>query len=384
MIARPEIDCRRVTLGAVFALLVCGCANPELESYYGRHQIPSQSASVNGTDVLAGMFRDAGHQVHFRRTLVTSQMEAADTIVWFPDDFAAPTAEVCEWFDNWLYESPGRRLVFVGRDFDAAPLYWKTMLPRVGADQKRAYELRELEARLTSRAGWNLKTEGLECEWFRYEREAAQDVRELAGPWSGGIDAAKAQIELRTRLIPPGSAGRLLTSGDDLLASRYAEQYWKGSGILLVANGSFLLNLPLVDHQNRKLAGRLIAAAGKPGQVVFLESGPGGPPIDPAFTDNSLWTLFGAWPLNVILLQLAAAGVIFCFARWPIFGRPREPAAESTSDFSLHVAAVGALLARTQDRQFALARVERAEEPGSIAPQPAAATPLTRKAGNRR
>jgi hypothetical protein len=339
--------------------------NPELQSYYGRHQIPAVSASVNGTDVLAGMFREAGHEVYFRRTLVTSQMEAADTVVWFPDDYAAPTSEVCQWFEEWLYAAPGRTLVFVGRDFDAAPRYWQEMLPRVAGDQKRAYEMRQLESRLRSRRSGELKSEDLACEWFRYEPRAAAALPELAGPWSDGIDPSKAQLQLGTKLVPARAVERLLTGGDELLASRYTRRHWDESGIVLVANGSFLLNLPLVTHDNRQLAGRLIAAVGEPGRVVFLESGPGGPPIDPASTDNSLWTLFGAWPLNVILLQLAVAGVMFCFARWPIFGPPRHPVAESTSDFGLHVAAVAELLARTKDRQFALARLPRGDEAGS-------------------
>jgi hypothetical protein len=343
--------------------------NQELPSYYGRHQIPALSASVNGTDVLAGMFREAGHEVYFRRTLVTSQMEAADTVVWFPDDYAAPTSEVCEWFDEWLYAVPGRTLVFVGRDFDAAPRYWKEMLPRVEADQKRAYEMRQVESRITSRRPGDLESEDLDCEWFRYEPQAAADLKELGGPWARGIDPAKAQLQLGTKLIPSRSGARLLSGGDELVASRYTRRQWGASGIVLVANGSFLLNLPLVEHENRKLAGRVIAAVGEPGRVVFLESGPGGPPIDPTSTDNSLWTLLGAWPMNVILLQLALAGVMFCFARWPIFGRPRQGAAESTSDFGLHVEAVGRLLARTKDKQFALARLPRGEDSPSSAAQ---------------
>jgi hypothetical protein len=145
------------------------------------------------------------------------------------------------------------------------------------------------------------------------------------------------------------------------LATQYFRRNWEGGRILLVTNGSFLLNLPLVNHEHRKLAGQLIAATGEPGEVVFLESGAGGPPIDPDYADQSLWTLFGAWPLNVILLQLAVAGVMFCFARWPIFGRPKQPAAESTSDFGRHVEAVGQLLSKCKDRQGLLARPAQAE-----------------------
>jgi hypothetical protein len=70
--------------------------------------------------------------------------------------------------------------------------------------------------------------------------------------------------------------------------------------------------------------------------------------------DNSLWRMFGAWPLNVILLHLTVVGVIFCFARWPIFGRPRIPPTDAASDFGKHVDALGELLRRSKDRKYAL------------------------------
>jgi hypothetical protein len=216
-----------------------------------------------------------------------------------------------------------------------------------------------------------MPVDDLACQWFQYEQNATRDITKLAGLWADGIDPAKTEIQLSTKIISSHPERRLLTSAGDMLVARVAAPHWDDSRVLLVANGSFLLNLPLVNHENRKLAGKLIAATGEPGRVVFLESGSGGPPIDPADIDNSLWTLLGAWPLNAILLQLTAAGVIFCFARWPIFGRPKQPPAESTSDFAMHLVAVGGLLARTKDRGFAAERVLHAEQSGAGASQPA-------------
>jgi hypothetical protein len=392
---------RRASLLA--ALLLCGLCvsgctfDEELPAYYGRHQLPGVSASVNGTDVLAGMFEEAGHQVFFRTSLVTQQMEAADVVVWFPDDYAAPKDEVVEWFDTWLAGSPNRTLILVGRDYDAEPQYWLAMSPQASPDNAEQYKWRKSSAEFANRSLPKLEVEDRSCFWFRYEQPEEPDKspngdvpekdgddadepqphkakppvalragkskkveftgpipfeheRNLRGPWAEGIDVAKTEIVLRTRLIPAGTTQPLLVSGSELLASRLQEDYWENSQLLLVPNGSYLLNLPLVNHEHRKLAGKLIEAAGEPANVVFLESGPGGPPIDPPYADNSLWTLFGAWPLNAILLQLAVAGVIFCFARWPIFGRPQEPPVESTSDFARHVTAVGRLLSRTKDR----------------------------------
>ncbi len=352
------------------ALPLCGCSSQDLETYYGRHQIPVAAASVNGTDVLAGMFGEMGNSVYFRGTLVTSEMEAADTVVWFPNDYAVPREEVIQWFDEWLSGDSARTLVYVGRDFTAAPLYWQFMQQHGNPKLKREFQMRERDAQdraielskgeLTAKDDEGDADEEedepvdpLDCDWFLYREGKLADVKSLSGPWAAGIDAAQAEIQLGTTIVPKGRARRLLASNGKLLVGRMTRRRWPQGQILLVANGSFLLNLPLVNHEHRKLAGKLIAATGEPGRVVFLESGPGGPPIDPPQVDQSLWTLFGAWPLSAILLQLAVLGVIFCFARWPIFGHPRHPAAETTSDFAQHVAAVGQLLARTRDARFA-------------------------------
>ena len=350
-----------IVLACGAVLLAGGCAQEELDTTYGRMRVPLERASVNGTDVLAGMFSAAGHQVASRRTLITSDLASAQTIVWFPDDYAAPSQEVCDWFDEWLSGDPGRTLVYVGREFDAAPIYWRKMIPLVSSELRKDYRERLTAASLMARVHAKLSDEERRCDWFSLEPEAQRDVHELTGPWRDGIDRTKVEIEIYSRIDFRFEPQRLLTSKKDLLVASLSDPAWQGSRLIAVTNGSFLLNLPLVNHEHRKLAGKLIAAVGPPGRVVFLESGRGGPPIDPPADASPLWSLFGAWPLNAILLQLAVLGIIFCFARWPIFGRPQQPVAESLSDFGKHVAAVGELLRRTKDRNYARARLAESE-----------------------
>ena len=62
---------------------------------------------------------------------------------------------------------------------------------------------------------------------------------------------------------------------------RVTDDKW-GDGenqIIVVTNGSLVLNYPLVNHENRKLAAKLIEQCGKPDKVVFVESEPGGPTV---------------------------------------------------------------------------------------------------------
>ena len=167
------------------------------------------------------------------------------------------------------------------------------------------------------------------------------------------------EIELAARIDPDPDADTLLKSENNVLVSSTSFNE-NESQLIVVVNGSFLLNAMLVNHEHRKLAGKLIDCIGAPKKhVVFLESGPGGPPIfdrDPAGSSMGL-AIFHVWPTNWILMHLAAVGILFCFARWPIFGRPREPEREAVADFGKHIDALAELLARSRDRSHALARL---------------------------
>ncbi len=385
----------RITTACLLLLVaLSGCGQEYIENEYGRQHLPATAGSVNGTDVLAAMFEAAGHDVHTRRTLVTDEMTAADVVVWFPDDTFAPREEVCDWFDEWLVEEPGRTLIFVGRDFNAEPQYWdfhyNRKPPADGGDSDTPDKSEAKDAEKDKEANEDKPAEesdepkavpddkddddsdeekSLECRWFYYEPGKKVTVRELSGPWAAGIDAKKARIEVETRLVTADGYEVLLGTEVGPFVSRHTPPYSENSQIILVENGSFLLNLPLINHEHRKLAGKLVAAIGEGRSVVFLESGPGGPPIDPPPTDSSLWTLFQGWPLGVILLQLGVAGLIFCFARWPIFGRPKQPPGATTTDFSYHVAAVGELLSKTRDPNLT--------SPTAEATQPAARPGIT-------
>ncbi|HWC90061.1 MAG TPA: hypothetical protein VG433_10410, partial [Pirellulales bacterium] len=119
--------------------------------------------------------------------------------------------------------------------------------------------------------------------------------------------------------------------------------------------------LPLVNHEHRCLAGNLVTAIGPPRKrVAFLESDSDGPQIvekEPTPPEFNALDILAVWPLGGVLLHLAALGIIFAFASWPIFGRPVEPMVGSASDFGKHVTALGKLLSRTRDRAYAQAKL---------------------------
>ena len=145
---------------------------------------------------------------------------------------------------------------------------------------------------------------------------------------------------------------------------------WQGSQVILVENGSFLLNLPLVNHEHRKLAGALIdevnESAGPGAAVVFLESGPGGPKISdedprlelpPGPADRP--------PLIYVWHHAILTGVLLVFASWSIFGRPRQVPPPPRSDFGQHVESLGALLEQSRDREYCMSRINQYRDQGT-------------------
>jgi hypothetical protein len=265
-----------------------GCAR-KLDTDYGQRK-GTATYSVNGTAVLADMFEAAGHDVYSWRWLSPRVQDRADCIVWFPNDFEPPSEEVREWLDDWLLggsddlfsdlleEQPGRTLIYVCRDFDAAAWYWEKVKPDAPPEQVKQVE----KAAAAAQNDFDVARQAIpaeqDCQWFTVQgKSKPRQVRSLQGPWAEGIDAAEVEIELNGRIKAADTAEVLLKSDGDVLVTR---QEHNGSQLIVVANGSFLLNLPLVNQEHRKLAGRLIDQIGPPRQtVVFLESDPGGPPI---------------------------------------------------------------------------------------------------------
>jgi len=381
MMGFPWIPAARIGLAgaALWALLAAGCGPADIDRTYGKRRGAEGGTSVNGTGVLAGMFEAAGHRVSTWRRL-SPKLEQFDVIVWAPDSFEPPSEEEREYLEEWLWNEGGRTLVYIGRDYDAGIAYWKKVQPQAPPEQTLEVARRLATAQAEFDASRSRLPDEQACDWFTLRRGAARrQVRALEGLWSAGIDDSRLEIEWGARYdIPDAQASKawmerrgevgsspkyvpLLTSESATLISRVTLPGWDESQILVVTNGSFLLNLPLVNHEHRVLAGRLIAACGAAGKrVAFLESGPDGPPILDVEPDTKAPTgfeVFTVWPIGVVAMHFVILGITACFALLPVFGRPRHLEEEPRSDFGKHVEALGELLAKTGDHQYAANRV---------------------------
>jgi hypothetical protein len=356
-------------------LLLTRSGGERITTGYGKRRGYEAADSVNGTSVLASMFTQAGHKVR-TVTRLSPRIDKYDTIVWFPDDYAPPTQEQRDWLEMWLLTGSKRTLIYVGRDYDAESNYWADIQASAPPEQADELKRREATARSENDKARAAMPDEEVADWFTVRRDSPRrEAKTLRGPWADGIDAEKASIVIEGTLEPPqedgaasdGATGSvtsvetLLASNNDALVTRLRDPAYGDGQIIVVTNGSFLLNYPLVNHENRKIAARLVSEA-EPGDVLFLESGEGGPDISDKDDGNSIPTgldLIKVWPLNVILLHLTMLGIVYCIARWPIFGRPRELPADSTADFGKHISALGELLRGTKDAAYAQARLEQ-------------------------
>ncbi len=359
----PRLGSGRVAAGprrraiAGWALLgflaLAGCKE-SLNVRYGL-----RDGSINGTLAFANMFEDSGRSVIVRRSLSPS-VERSHTIVWFSRTPDVPSQETLAWFEAWMLQPGKRTLIYVRRDYDAEPDYWREMVARAPKELKDAFASRCRQAIDRVYFEGAISPPPLSCEWYTVQAGKPRDANSLEGSLVDGLDAkprGEAAIRLRRQMFLADEFDTILASSEDQIVG--CCKIGARGRSLVVANGSFLLNLPLVDREHRQLAGRLIEMTAENERVVFLETS-GDPRImdsEPKPEYPSGLALLGVWPLNVVLLQLAAAGILFCFARWPIFGRPQDPSDPNVGDFSLHAEALGKLLRRSTDREHALRRL---------------------------
>lgn len=402
-----------------------------LDSVYGKRSGSGATASVNGTRVLAEMFVRKGHKVRTISRLSPGINERADVIVWIPDSFEPPDKEQREFLESWLKQGNERTLIYVGRDYDAAGEYFQKIAPQLTPGQATTFKRFEAEAKadFDSRR-WEMPKEQY-ARWFTARRDGTRHVaKNLKGDWAEGIDSSKAEILVEGRLDPPEEKDRtsaptvttqvatppanaksggktkpktkvnpwlptptttvtsvdnpplpqfvkpLLWSDEDgngsyqpqeALVTRITDEAFGDGQVIVVTNGSFVLNYPLVNHEHRKLAGKLIDECSPGAKVVFVESSFNLVVLakEPEETPGAgLFDLFRQWPLNAIGIHLTILGIMFCFAKSAIFGRPKELPGEATADFGRHVTALGQLMARSKDRHYAEQRISQYQQQG--------------------
>lgn len=368
---------RSILAVCVLLLFVGGCRRSEeiREDYAIRGG--RAGSSVNGIGVLADMFEAQGCDVFSWRRL-SPKLDDYRVIVWAPDDFVGPTQEQREFLDNWLKAKSGRTLVYIGRDYDAVSQYWQEVLPSATADQQPEIARRLAQAQSQhDEARINMPVEEM-SEWFVIRRDPPRRrIAVLSGPWSEKVDAPQTDIWVQGRLEVP-TADELVTldkddsklsfalfetlleSDDIQLAYRVVRPDWGTNQVIVVVNGSFLLNLPLVNVEHRKIAGHLIRECRtqqKQSKVAIIESGPGGPAVHS--TESQVRDPEAARRRVLLAIHWVVLGMLYCLSIFPLFGRPKSGPPDSVAEFSQHIDALGSLLEKTHDQAYAQHQLEQ-------------------------
>lgn len=338
---------------AVLLVGACGCS-PGLDASYGR----SRTASINGTSVLANLFRNRGHEVRTAVRLSNELFDWPDVIVRFAPAPGSPPLDEVEWYTNWLNTARDRRLIYVPRDYDAVHEYWSralAQLPKYASERERerirnARDKADGEDEPVQTKG---KLVPIRDDWFLVNSDKPSTIcKTLGGPWASGLDVSKVSLVRHETLRSKLKSVLLDGDGDPLVIT------WTRSNrskVLVVASGVFLLNLPLTEPARHPLVEKTLDWAvgsqdARSGhsidgskRVAFVEGSyvlvaRAGPP--------SVFNLLKVSPFGRVAAQFLALGLVASLAKSPRLGRARPEVTPGADRPVAHPEALGTLLER--------------------------------------
>ena len=374
----------RQTLRLVFAVgfaalmvLQTGCFPTDFT--YGK----SADKSVNGLSVFANLIRERGHSVT-RKLKLSKRIDSSDTIVWAPDNKGLPPENVVARLEQWLGEGNSRVLIYIGRSYDATLPYYRGKFESAPPENREQWQRVLSEKTLEDRQRSyyeNIAPTGTDkAYWFEKEEDDVIDTSKMDGPWTEDIDIVGIELEGRDLLKPIEdynvekavpqlvmdsqifgdgkfranslTTKNLLTVDGKPFAFEISSGNNADGKVIIISNASFLLNYSLLNPENRKLASKVADEA--TGDVVFIESdyrwpGVGGSANDPALH----WSWVGKEPMNYIVPHFLFWGVLYCFAFYPNFGRPKRVQFHPPKAFRSHVQAVASILGRSREKSWA-------------------------------
>ncbi len=321
----------------------CGAG---FDATYGK----SRGASLNGTSVLTRMLRDSGHEVRTAIRLNDELADWAEGIVRIAPYPGPPARDEAVWYRNWLSARRDRWLIYVVRDFDTVAEYWKSVRDDL-TDSSGASRRAEAEQKRSEAADWverlpkKAKPAADLVEWFAADTawNPPRICTKLSGPWAASIDAAAAGLTVHEPLKTAWGSILLQGDGKALVVDKVIGQ----GKVLVIANGSFLLNEAVVNRARRPLAELVIQWAAREAKKVALVEGAfvlGGEAATP-----TIWDLLRRIPsLRWVAIHVGLAALLASLARAPRLGRPRPDPPSGADRPAEHALALGALLARAK------------------------------------
>lgn len=390
-------------------LMFAGCQSKgeDVDTRYA----PYFDRSLNGTMVFRDMCEKSGCRLGTGGAL--AEQSDYQVLVWFSLEPNTPPQKTLDTLDEWLEEKPDRTVVYVGRAFEATWDYWETMHSRIDEEEnKRKINSKRSEAEsernkfLAKKKNPLLPDKPKEIKdpkkkgnslFVMTPLEKEYKMRSLVGSenWLRDIDLGKVRFSLFEQMTPaktiadddnqetpdettPESDENAKENEEKELPPQFEvlleseDGHWivastprKKGRMILVNNGGFLLNYQLINHEHRKLANRLIHEFGEGRKKVFI-----------LYSDHDIYTydlgdrthqssfdtvlkFLQAWPVSILFWQCILLGILFCFYKWPIMGRPRKLPQTRHVDFMEHISAYADLLSATGEEIYVRKQVKQ-------------------------
>ena len=368
------------TIGALLALLLV----PSLEEtgVMGQDRLPVRygqrggqgRVSLNGTSAFARLLQEYDLDVQSASRL-TPRIDRYDVLFWFPDSDREDYAEEQERLETWLRSGTDRRLIIVGRHYDATIDYLTQIGQSQDSEQGLDYRRRLAEAVSVSHLE-SLEQQGTYFDgWVEWTPGSRRRSSQLGGPWATGLENANLTTSRYPNIPtaedqkshPTRSYEVKLEADGKPFAVAIQDSLWNGGQVIVISNGSFILNYGLTDERNRQVVANMLDDLEFEDyfwDALFLESDEAGLPVmqREESGQKTMWDWMTEWPFSFFIPHFLVLGILIYFVFYPIFGRPKNLALPSSTDFGQHVEALGELMEKTRDRAYAIQHINHYHE----------------------
>lgn len=348
-----QIDCKRF-FGAATSLILClaGCSKP-LETSYG----PPRGVSINGIATFIDILKSSVRNVDLWPGISPQMRMKYETLIVFHTEFGPLPEKLSRDTRDLMLSGSIKTLIFVVRDSDAAVDYWRQISDRAelsavdAEDARVAYRQSLTDLASKTKEEFSKKAD----YWYglkKVDRASDPIEKPIQYESSQGRTTVTARWALNRRLEPSDEATILWSSGDDPLLTIEKTPF---GNIIVAGSATPFLNGGLVDPGNRQLAGELSNLIPSSDRVAVATSSEW---VDLTESDSpSVLTFIKVHPNGWVFGQGIAALLMFCWCQYPIFGRPKQTVSVESARFGRHVDALGKLLWRTKDVEYARQRI---------------------------
>ncbi len=386
--------------GAVLILVVlvfgwwtrANTASPRVRTTFGGY---TDNSSINGFGLLTQLLRQRGHTVS-RTSLLTQQIDKYDAILWTHQGQALPQEKALDVLEKWM--ARGKRVVFLGSNYDATLDYWRDVYENSTGPERsvarwiyRRHQAETLRTAYQSAADFDVWSGNFPEEsrnrWmsapvakettFGYWEAATPD-----GPWRQTNDSQSSNLSpiVVKRWMQPGPEMRdvdvlahvagVETQEDGTTRPVKRPVMWvqRSSGgrnkavrdLWVISSPIFLNNYGIVKPENAKMRDEFLSSLSGHHRILFLETGPGKVMLSTTPDDriDRPWRWMTHHPFPLFALHAVLLAVVYCFAKFPVFGRAKRVDFAPRNDFGQHIKEVGRLLRQHKRIDFARERIQ--------------------------